>query len=133
MKRPAQRRFHRAPALGVRISGWSGPGTAAQPRIKSNQSPRHACSLSTNRREHNSRLRAEVPRTAKIIFWVALGGGPGGSRQAHFKRACAPTKAPPAEALVDAGRPRNQGRSRALDKNSRPGEEISPYRSDQEV
>src|ERR1700688_3885462 len=43
MKRPAQRRSRRAQAQGVRISGRSGQGTAAQPRIKSDLTPQHAC------------------------------------------------------------------------------------------
>src|SRR5258706_6064825 len=92
MKRPAQRRFHRALAKRARISGWSGQGTAAQPRKKSNQATRHAYSLSTNRCRHNSRLEAEVPRTAENYFFgspsatarrlssgavqKSLGGGP---------------------------------------------------------
>src|SRR3979411_3407093 len=41
---------------------------ARRSQKKPNPTTRHACSLSTNRRGHNNRLRAQVPLTAKIIF-----------------------------------------------------------------
>src|SRR6266849_8933800 len=68
--RPAQRRPHRVQAQAVRISGSFLQGTAAQPQIKSLPATSHACSLSTNRRHHNNRLRAEVPRRSKFLFFA---------------------------------------------------------------
>src|SRR5437879_4346979 len=68
MKRPAQRRFHRAPAQGVRISGWSGQGPAAQPRKKSNLATRHACSLSTNPRRIIADWKRKFRGRQKLFF-----------------------------------------------------------------
>src|SRR5450759_2644671 len=120
MTRPARRRFHKAPAQGVRISGRSGQGTATRLRINSNLTARHACSLSNNRQDHNSRLRAEVPRAAKIIFGTPsrppagiAPAFPRAKRPARSRPPCIDRpetasvsrgdRAAPAKAVVDAG------------------------------
>src|ERR1700730_16904386 len=118
MKRPAQRRSHRARGQAVRFSGWSGQGTAARPQIKSHLATRHACLMSTNRRNHNNRLPGEVPPAPKIIFAAHRKRGPGpaapGSRTKRPARSrpfgtdlsgsvTRGDRATPAEAIVDAG------------------------------
>src|SRR6266404_1394205 len=106
MKHPARRQFHRAPARGVRISGWSGQGTAEQPRKKSNQATGHACSLSTNRRQHNSRSGTEVPRKVKIIFLGRFG------------------RSTPAEAVQQKGRRRSKSSSVPRGDRATPAEAV---------
>src|ERR1700726_4924376 len=115
MKRPAQRRSHRARGQAVRFSGWSGQGTAARPQIKSHLATRHACLMSTNRRNHNNRLPGEVPPAPKIIFAPHRKLGPASRSRTKRPARSRPfgidlsgsvtrgDRATPAEAIVDAG------------------------------
>src|SRR5437879_4346980 len=82
---------------------WARPGSATAEKIKPSNKARMF--IIHQPAPHNSRLEAEVPRTAKIIFWIAFGGSPGGRRQAHFKKACAATGGPRAGLLAAAKRP----------------------------
>src|ERR1700730_10435980 len=68
MKHPAPRRFHRAQAPAVRISGRSEPGTAPQPRIKSALTQKPACSLSTTTRSTISYREQKFHRRQNLFL-----------------------------------------------------------------